>query len=110
MSSMIALSREGHLAAVFQMFSFLKSKFNGVALFDPTGPEIDETQFPTEDCSATTYGPCREDSHYGSPASRGIGFTIRACVGSDNSSDPFTSLSMTGFILLLSLFKETGEL
>ena len=49
MASMVALPCEGHLNAVFQMFPFLKKKHNGVTLFDPTGPEIDQTLFPTDD-------------------------------------------------------------
>ena len=38
MASMIALPREGHMNAVIQMFSFLKSKDNGVTVFDPVEP------------------------------------------------------------------------
>ena len=49
MTSTMARPCEGHLAAVFQMFSFLKSKRNGFTVFDPTEPEIDQIQFPTED-------------------------------------------------------------
>ena len=49
--SMIDLPREVCLAAVFQMISFLKIKHNGVTVFDSTEPEIDQTQFSTEDWS-----------------------------------------------------------
>ena len=45
MASMMDLPREGHLNVVFQMFLFLKSKHNGVTVFDPTDPEIYQTQF-----------------------------------------------------------------
>ena len=61
-ASMIALSREGHLRAVLQILSFLKSKNNFVAVFDPTEPDIYQTKLLTEDWSATTYGTCREYS------------------------------------------------
>ena len=57
MASVMALPSEGHLAAVFQMFSLLKSKHNEVTVFHPTEPEIDQTQFPTEDWSVTTCDP-----------------------------------------------------
>ena len=77
MASMIALPREGHLSAVFQMFSFLKRKHNGVTVFDPAKPEIDQPQFPTEDWSTTTYGPCKEDAPSKAPAPGGAGFTTR---------------------------------
>ena len=59
MSSMMDLPCEGHLHAVFQMFSFLKRKHNSVTVFDPTDTEIDQTQFPTEDLSTTPYDPCK---------------------------------------------------
>ena len=59
MASMMALPREGHLNTVFQMFALLKSKYNGVTVFNPTETDIDQSQFPTEDWSATPYGPCK---------------------------------------------------
>ena len=49
MASMVDLPREGCLSAAFQMLSFLKSKYNTVAVFDPAEPSIDYNQFPTED-------------------------------------------------------------
>ena len=42
MASMMALPREGHLEAVFHTFVFLKSKHNGVMVFDLSEPDIDE--------------------------------------------------------------------
>ena len=57
---MIALPREGHLDAVFNMFAFLNRKHNGVIVFDPIEPEIDINKFTCEDWSATTYGECKE--------------------------------------------------
>ena len=56
-ASVIDLPREGHLSMAFQMISFLKSKHNGVTVFDPTDPEINQAQFPTEDWSETPYVP-----------------------------------------------------
>ena len=61
----------GHLNVLFKMFSFLKSKHNGVTVFDPAEPEIDQTQFPTEDWSATPYGICKEDVPLNSPPLEG---------------------------------------
>ena len=57
MASSIALPREGHLATVFQMFSFLKSKKNGTAVLIPAETDGGKTQFPTEDWHATPCGP-----------------------------------------------------
>ena len=101
MASMMALPREGHLETIFRMFSFLKTKHNGVMVFDPTEPDIDQSQFPTEDWSATPYGPCTEDIPYNAPAPKGIGFTIRAFADSDHAGDSVTRRSRTGFIVFL---------
>ena len=43
MSSIMALPCEGYLMVFFQMFSFLKSKHNGLMLDSRTVPEIDES-------------------------------------------------------------------
>ena len=70
-------------------------------VFDPTEPDIDQSQFPTEDWSATPYGPCTEDIPYNAPAPKGIGFTIRAFADSDHAGDSVTRRSRTGFIVFL---------
>ena len=77
MVSMMALPREDHLKSVFQIFSFIKSENNGVTVFDPSEPDINKTQFPTEDWSATPSRPCKEDAPSNYPSPRGIGFTMR---------------------------------
>ena len=70
MVSMMALIREGHLNIIFKMCFFLKSEHNGVTVFDPTEPEIDLNQFPTEDWSATPYGLYKEDVPLNAPPQR----------------------------------------
>ena len=45
LASMMALAREGNLLAIFQMFAFLRSNHNGVMVFDPTEPDLDENKF-----------------------------------------------------------------
>ena len=72
LASMMALPRRGHLDAAFHMFSFLKSKHNAVMVFDPSEPDIDESQFMKQDWSATPYGECSEDIPGNAPAPRGI--------------------------------------
>ena len=101
LASMMALPREGHLNAVFQMFAFLKSRHNGVMVFDPTEPEIDYSKFQKEDWSATPYGSCSEDLPQNAPRPLGIGFSIRAFVDSDHAGDMITRRSRTGFIIFL---------
>ena len=38
MDPMMTLPREGHLIVIFNIFSSLKSKYNGFTVFDPTDP------------------------------------------------------------------------
>ena len=92
MASMMCLPRVVHLNLVFQMFSFLKNKNNGVTFFYPNDPEIDQAQFPTEDGSATTYGSCKEDFPSNAPMTIRTGFTMRS----------FLSLIKLGTRLLVS--------
>ena len=101
MASVMALPHEGHLTAVFQMFSFLMRKHNLVTVFDPTEPEINKTKFPTEDWSATPYGPCKEDVPPNASLPRFIGFTMRYFVDSDYTGEPINRHSRTGSIVFL---------
>ena len=90
MALMLALPMEGHLEAVFQTFAFLKSKHNGVMVFDPTVPDIDKTQFPREDWSATPYGDCQEEVPPNASAHLGIKFTIRGFIDIDHAGNIIT--------------------
>ena len=101
MASMMALPREGHLKVLFHMFAFLKMKHNGVMVFNPSAPDIDESQFRHEEWSETSYGECKEDITSNAPKPRGIGFTMRAFVDSDHAGDSVTSRSRTGFVIFL---------
>jgi hypothetical protein len=49
LASQLAMPREGHLEAVFRIFSYLKYKKNSVMIFDPSYPEIDHDNFPKRD-------------------------------------------------------------
>ena len=101
MASMMAMPREGHLEQLFHMFAFLKLKHNSSMVFDPTEPDIDESQFSKEDWSATVYGECEEELPGNMPKPRGIGFTMRAFVDSDHAGDVITRRSRTGFLVFL---------
>ena len=101
MASMMALPREVHLNVVLQMFSFLRSKHNSASVFDPSEPEIDQTQFLTEDWSETPCGSCKEDIPSNAPVPGGIGFTMRAFVDSNRAGDSVNHRSRTGFIVFL---------
>jgi hypothetical protein len=48
LASQMALPRKGHLVAVLRIFSYLKKHHNSRIAFDPSYPEIDQSQFPTQ--------------------------------------------------------------
>ena len=73
------------------MFSFLKSKHNGVTVLDPTEPNDDITQFLTEDWSKSPYGCCKEDAPYNSPKRRGTCISMRDFVDSNHDGDSVTN-------------------
>ena len=85
------------------MFSFPKSKHDGVTLSDPTEPEIDQTKFPTNCWSETPYVLCNVDVPSKAPFPRGTCFTMRAFVDSDHARDSVTLRSRTGFIVFLKI-------
>ena len=101
MASMMSLPRTGHIKLIFQMFAFLKNKHNDVMVFDPTEPDIDNSQFKNEVCSVSAYGEFKEEITPNSPRSRGIGFTMRAFFDSDHAGNTTTRRSRTGFLIFL---------
>ena len=70
-------------------------------VFDHTEPDLDLSQFPSEDWSATAYGECKEEIPSNIPEPRGIGFTMRAFEDSDHAGDTITRRSRTGFLIFL---------
>ena len=101
MASMMASPRKGHLQQLFQTFSFLKAKHNGVMVFDATEPNIYRNVFTKEDWSAAAYGECIEELPMNMPESRGSSMVMRAFVDSDHAGDMATRRSRTGFIIFL---------
>jgi hypothetical protein len=101
MASMMANPREGHLDQLFHTFAFLKGNHNGVMVFDPTEPTIDESLFPDQDWSATPYSESTEDIPSNMCEPRGVGMTMRAFVDSDHATDVTNRRSRTGFIVFL---------
>jgi hypothetical protein len=101
MASMMALPREGHLDQLFHTFAFLKGNHNGVMVFDPTEPTIDESLFPDQDWSATPYAGSSEEFPPNMCEARGVGMTLRLFVDSDHATDTTNPRSRTGYIVFL---------
>ena len=55
MDSTMAIPREGHPEQLLHMFAYLRIKNNSSMVFDPTKPDIDDSQFVCEDWSASAY-------------------------------------------------------
>ena len=53
LASHLALPREGHLEAVYHIYSYLRNKHNARMCFDPTYPEIDMGSF--KECDWKTF-------------------------------------------------------
>ena len=102
LSSHLALPRQGHLNALFHIFTYLRSHHNSELVFDPTEPVIDENLFQRRDWSASEYGlKMQEVLPHNMPEPRGFGFTIRAFVDADYAGDSTTRYSRTGYIVFL---------
>lgn len=69
MASMISLPWEGCLAQLYH-FSYLKSQYNTVIVFDPSESDINKSLFPYEDWATNASGDCKEGLHYNARAPR----------------------------------------
>jgi len=104
MSSHLALPRKGHLEQLFRVFAYLKKYHNTEMIFDPSEPEIDMQLFPRKDWEATEFGADLNEELPGAmPASRGLGFVMRAFVDADHAGDTVTHCLRTGFLVYLNM-------
>ena len=102
LSSHLALPREGHLAAVFHVFAYLKKKHNARMFFDPTYPEIDETRFQAQDWS-NAYGNVEEAIPPNAPEPLGKAVVMQCYVDADHAADKLTRRSRTGILIFLNM-------
>ena len=103
MSSHLALPREGHLAALFHIFAYLKKYHNTELVFDPSDPVVNEADFEHKDWTSSEFGHIdgEEELPKNMPEPRGQSFKIRAKVDADHASDTVTRRSRTGFLVFL---------
>jgi hypothetical protein len=95
-----ALPREGHLAAVFRIYSYLKTKPNARLVFDPTYSDIDYDSFPQENWK-DFYGDVSEAIPPNAPPPLGKPVEVRCYVDADHAGDKLTRRSRTGIIIFL---------
>ncbi len=99
----MALPREGHLFAVFRVFSYLKAKHNARLIFDPTEPNIDHSKFKAHEDWVNFYGDVKEAIPPNAPKPRGKPVTLRCYVDSDHAGNQLTRRSRTGFVQLVNM-------
>lgn len=100
LASQLALPREGHLEAVFRIYSYLKYKKNALMIFDPTYPEIDQANFPRRDWN-NFYGKVTEELPPVMPKPLGKEVILRLYVDADYAGDGMSRRSRTGFIVYM---------
>ena len=101
MASYMASPRQGHLDQVYHIFAYLKQNHNCEMIFDPSEPDIRDSDFPIEDWSSSVYNGVKEILPPNAPEVRGRGFIIRAFVDSDHAGLALTRRSRTGYIIFL---------
>jgi hypothetical protein len=95
-----AMPREGHLGAIFRIYSYLKTKANARLIFDHTYAYIDYESFPQENWSEF-YGDITEAILPNAPRPLGQGVKCRCYVDPDHAGDKLTRRSRTDIIILL---------
>ena len=100
LASHMAMLREGHLDALFDVFCYLKRKHNSRLVFDPTYPEIDWNNFMEHDWKHF-YGDVTEAIPPDAPEPRGKEVEIRMLVDSDHAGDKLTRRSRSGYFIFL---------
>ena len=102
-SSHSALTREGHLEQLYNIFAHINKYCNTEMVFDPIVPEINKSDFERKDCTASEFGHIKDQEAKPSnrTEARGMGFTMRAKVDRDHAGDSITRRSKTGYLLNL---------
>jgi hypothetical protein len=88
----MALPREGHLVAVLRIFSYLKKHHNSRIAFDPTYPEIDQSQLPRKDWRRF-YDNAEEPLPPNTLELLGKPITIRIYVDANHAGDQFSFIA-----------------
>jgi len=101
LSSCLALPREGHLEAMFQVYGYLKAHHNARLVFDPTYPLIRMSDFNTNRDWTEFYKDAKEDIPDNAPEPRGRSPDIVYFGDADHAGDRKTRRSRTGYIIFL---------
>jgi hypothetical protein len=86
LSTYLCFPREGHLEAVFRVFSYLGLHHNARVVFDPTYPAVDMGTFINTDWKSM-YGDVKEMIPSDAPIPRGKEVDLRLFVDSDHAGE-----------------------
>jgi len=100
LASHMAMPREGHLDALFDVFCYLKRKHNARLVFDPTYPTINMNCFLEQDWKHF-YGDVTKAIPPDASEPRGEEVDIRMYVDLDHAGDKRTRRSRTGYFVFL---------
>ena len=100
MSSFVAMPREGHLQQVYHIFAYLKKHHNARLVFDPSYPDLEESDFERKDWTSK-YDDASKDVPSNASKPLGNEFVIPAYVDTDHVGDRVTRRSRTGFLVYL---------
>jgi hypothetical protein len=101
-STYLCLPSEGHLDAVFHVFSYLALHHNFRVVFDPTYPSVDMGAFIKTDWKSM-YGDVKDMIPPDAPVNLGKKVDLRLFVDSDHAGEKFTSRSRTGHVIYLNM-------
>ena len=97
----MAMPREGHLEQIFHILAYLRIQHNSSMVFDPTDPDIDDSQFVRDNWLDSAYSKFKEELPTNAPQPKGIDFTVRAFIYSDHAGE-LTLATITNRIHYLS--------
>ena len=100
--SIMAMPREDHLDAMLHMFVFLKLKYNSRLAFDPTYPEIDESDFIKRDWKQF-YGDVKEAIPPNALKARGKEVILQGYCDSDHAEEKKTRQSRSEHFIFLNM-------
>eukprot|EP00980_Cylindrotheca_fusiformis_P005287 scaffold1135_cov105-Cylindrotheca_fusiformis.AAC.3 len=101
LSSHLALPREGHLEAAYNIFGYLSKHEESTLVFDDKVPEINPGAFIHTDWEKSIYGDVREELPTKCPKALGKEVRMTCFVDASHAGDLATRRSHTGYIIYL---------
>jgi len=95
-----ALPREGHLEAVYHIFSYLKGHENSRLVFDLAYPDVDDRRFGNPDWS-DFYPDVTDELPPGMPEPKDMPVEISCFIDADHAGNLATRQSQTGILIFI---------